>query len=143
MNGEDDAMVAQIRRKAERLARSRRRPPSFWRQLGNVGVLGWLFILPLVGFMGLGHWLGRRVELPWLGLAGGALGLFAGGYGVYRAMRKSLDEAESSEAESSEAESPDEAGDARHAPVATSRSTAVEGAPGSRPERSQPEEKSS
>lgn len=94
MIDEDDAAVQAIRRKAERMAASRRRPPSFWRQLGHVGVLGWLFILPLVGFMALTHWLGRRHGIPWLGLVGGAIGLFAGGYGVYRAMRRSLDEEE-------------------------------------------------
>lgn len=81
-----------VRRKAHRMRLARRSSASLWRHLAHVGVLGWLFILPVV----LGLFLGRLVSLRVGGtaplLVGLGLGLLVGGYVTWRQVRRSLDD---------------------------------------------------
>lgn len=82
--------VEVVRRKAERMARARRRAPLGWRHLSSVGVLGWLFIIPVV----LGAFAGRLVARTWhtpgATLIGLGLGLAAGAYVAFRHVQTSL-----------------------------------------------------
>lgn len=57
----DDNFVASIRRSLARLRRGRAEgEPSMSRQLGQIGVLGWIVVTPaLVGLFG-GRWLDRH-----------------------------------------------------------------------------------
>jgi len=86
-----------VRRKALRMLRARRQRVSPWRALLHVGVLGWVFVLPVVlGVVG-----GRLVELH-LGLRGATLGglllgVVAGAYAAWRQIRQSLAEGDDEE----------------------------------------------
>ncbi len=86
----EEREVDTVRRKAKRMARGRDQPPGFWRQLGSVGVLGWVFVLPIVAFMGFGHWIGRRYSSIVPALIGGAIGVASGAWGVWRAVQRDL-----------------------------------------------------
>ena len=48
-------------------------------------------VLPLVAAMGLGHWIGRRTGSLVPPLVGAGVGLFAGGWGVWRAITRDLE----------------------------------------------------
>ena len=78
----DDPTEAAARRAEERDRAGRADPePSLARRFGQIGVLGWVIVLPTL----LGMWIGRRLDL-WLGthitfsaallVAGAALGLW-------------------------------------------------------------------
>lgn len=86
--------LREVRRKAERMARARRAGASFWAQLAHVGVLGWMFAIPVVAGAFLGHWIAHRT-----GSRGAGIGVIVGGvavgcYVVYRQVKKSLDDAD-------------------------------------------------
>lgn len=77
-------------RKAERLARARRRPSDAWSALARVAGLGWVLALPLaLGALG-GRLVARWLDRPTLALVGLGLGLAAGAYGVYRQVKLGL-----------------------------------------------------
>jgi uncharacterized membrane protein YfcA len=78
-----------VRRKVERMARSRQAAPSFWRHLAHVGVLGWVFVLPVVFGAMLGRLLVHSTGRKALGLAPLLLGVLVGAYGVFRQVRGS------------------------------------------------------
>jgi ATP synthase protein I len=84
----------QVRRKAERMAQSRKHRDTAWRYLANVGVLGWMFILPVVLGAAGGHLLARWTGIRFLAVAGLLLGLGAGAYAAWRQVRRSLEDAE-------------------------------------------------
>jgi len=88
---EEARAVERVRRTAARMEKRRRERSGFWRHLGHVGVLGWIFVLPLVAAMGLGHWIGRRTGSLVPPLVGAGVGLFAGGWGVWRAITRDLE----------------------------------------------------
>lgn len=80
-----------IRRKARRLEQARARQGSAWRHLAHVGVLGWIFILPVLLGVFLGHLVAARIggQAPLLvGLFGG---LAIGGYVTWRQIRRSIE----------------------------------------------------
>lgn len=84
--------VNTVRRKVDRLRRARGQKHSLFRALAHVGVLGWLMILPLVGFTALGHALDVMFAMRSLALSGVLLGLVIGGYLVWRSVDRELEE---------------------------------------------------
>jgi len=89
---ERDAPDDEVRRKAERIERERRRKPMFWRDLAHVGVLGWVFILPVVALSWIGHLLARTSGALWPAVVGVLGGVALGAYLVYRNVARSLEE---------------------------------------------------
>jgi ATP synthase protein I len=54
----DDQLVLESRRRAERQRRYQQEgEPSMGQRLAQIGVLGWIVILPTLAGMMLGHWL--------------------------------------------------------------------------------------
>lgn len=94
MAGEPDDYPREVRRKAERMARARRSHNSMWRYLAHVGVLGWMFILPVVLGAAGGRLLARWTGIRLLALAGLLAGLGTGAYVAWRQVRQSLEDAE-------------------------------------------------
>lgn len=86
--------TSEVRRKAERMARARRGRESMWRYLAHVGVLGWMFILPVVLGAAGGHLLARWTGIRFLAVVGLLFGLAAGSYVAWRQVRHSLEDAE-------------------------------------------------
>jgi ATP synthase protein I len=80
----------EVRRKAARMARGRARGATPWRHLVHVGVLGWMFILPVVGGAFLGGALARITGRAMFAIGPLLLGVAAGAYGVWRQVRGSL-----------------------------------------------------
>lgn len=101
-----------VRRKAERMARARRRPLLGWRYLSSVGVLSWLFIVPVVLGVFAGRLVARSWHAPAATLIGLGAGLAAGSYLAFRhvkaALRDDDDSATSSEESSSSPAPPKE-----------------------------------
>ena len=89
--GETEALGA-VARKARRMAHARRTGASFYRELLQVGALGWVFILPVLGFVLFGHWLERRHGWGGATLLGIVLGIATGGGLVARRVRQTLRE---------------------------------------------------
>lgn len=79
-----DDLATQVDRKARRLARSRQRGGNIWRQVAQMGTLGWMMVLPMV----LGAALGRVLQRVWewhaAPVAGLVLGVFVGMYAAGR-----------------------------------------------------------
>lgn len=86
-----DTVSETVRRKADRMRAARRRRPSLFRELAHVGVLGWIFVLPVVALTAVGRVAATTWDQPGLGLVGLGVGLFAGGWATYRAIRRSLE----------------------------------------------------
>lgn len=88
MSGSDQ--TDEVARKARRMSAARRSRVTSWREFAQVGVLSWIFVLPLL----LGVWGGRALEarglLPRGTLVGIAAGLAVGGYGVWRQLQRTL-----------------------------------------------------
>lgn len=94
MVDEPESTADQVRRKAERMARARRSHDSMWRYLAHVGVLGWMFILPVVLGAAGGRFLARWSGQRWLAVVGLLVGLAAGSLVVWREVRHSLEDAD-------------------------------------------------
>ena len=96
MSADDDPReeeyVREVRGKAQRLSRARRRQGGFWRQVAQVGSLGFVFALPLVAGAALGHVVAERTGRPVFALALLLVGLLAGAFGSWRLIRQSLQE---------------------------------------------------
>ncbi|SLN25873.1 AtpZ/AtpI family protein [Roseisalinus antarcticus] len=59
--GEDDPLVTGIRRHRARRARGLREGEmSVGRRLAQIGVLGWILVVPILGGLFLGRWLDAR-----------------------------------------------------------------------------------
>ena len=80
----------QVERKVRRLRLARSERRSLWRSLAHVGVLGWLFILPVLLGIATGRWVSTVIGQRWPLLAGLALGLAVGGYVSWRQVRGSI-----------------------------------------------------
>jgi len=60
-HGEGDPMLTAIERRAARIARWRRDgDPSVARRLAQIGVLGWITIIPMLVAIVAGRWLDRH-----------------------------------------------------------------------------------
>lgn len=88
--------LAAVRRKVERAEAARRHRLHLWRNVAQVGVLGWLFILPALALVELGRAAGQALHVPALAPLGLVAGLLLGAYLVYRVVRRSLDDEASS-----------------------------------------------
>lgn len=84
--------LREVRRKAERMARARRSGQSFWSQLVHVGVLGWMFAIPVVIGAFLAHWIARRTGMRGVAIGVIVAGVVVGCYVVYRQVKRSLDD---------------------------------------------------
>lgn len=74
-------------RAAEREAAGRADPePSLARRFGQIGVLGWIIVIPTLGGLMLGHWL-DRVLLGGGILLAAALLMLGAGLGLWLALR--------------------------------------------------------
>ena len=80
--------------KVARLRAARANHAGLWHHLAHVGVLGWVFILPVIGGVMLGRWLAHGLHASWPTLAGIIAGVLVGGVGVWLQLRRSLDDDE-------------------------------------------------
>ena len=92
--GGSGSYTDEVRRKAERMARARKNRDSMWRYLAHVGVLGWMFILPVVLGAAGGHVLARWTGMRFLAVMGLLLGLGTGAYVAWRQVHQSLEDAQ-------------------------------------------------
>lgn len=86
----DEAVGALIEKKADDLAKKRDRKPPILRHLAHVGVLGWIFILPVVLLAWLGHEVSLVLNATWPAVFALLLGVAIGAYGVWRNVSESL-----------------------------------------------------
>lgn len=84
------SFLASVRRKAERMARARSKDMPIWRHLIHVGVLGWVFVLPVLLGAVCSRWLVHVTERKALALLPLLAGVALGGYGVWRQVRPSM-----------------------------------------------------
>lgn len=83
----------EVRQKANRLRRARSASSSIWRHLANVGVLGWIFLLPVLLGLVAGRLIAGRLGLgrgPVL--AGLLVGLVVGAWTSWWHVRRSLED---------------------------------------------------
>ena len=88
---DEDPTTTALRRKARRMRRRGERPRIF-AHLAHVGVLGWVFILPLVGLTYLGHLAGRAIGATWPAVAGLLVWLALGVYVTWRNVKDGVTE---------------------------------------------------
>jgi ATP synthase protein I len=81
-----------VRRKARQVQLARRRQPSLWRHLEQVGVLGWVFMLPVLLGLFLGHLVAGRVGTRAPVLVGLFGGLAVGAWAAWRQVRRALED---------------------------------------------------
>lgn len=56
-----DSLIGPIRRRIERFRRSQREgEPSVGRQMGQIGVLGWIIVTPMLVGLFIGRWLDQQ-----------------------------------------------------------------------------------
>jgi hypothetical protein len=87
---ESSNYIETVRRKAKRMAAARLRHDSLFRHLAHVGVLSWMFVLPLVLSAFLGRLLANTFQRQELGLAALGVGLVTGIWLVWRQLSRSL-----------------------------------------------------
>ncbi|MGE0323588.1 MAG: AtpZ/AtpI family protein [Polyangiaceae bacterium] len=85
-----DPFLGTVKRKVERMEQARRQPRGFWQNLVHVGVLGWLFVIPVVFFTFVGRFAARVVGQPALAVALIVVGVGVGGYAVWHQLRPSV-----------------------------------------------------
>jgi predicted F0F1-ATPase subunit len=70
---------------------NKKKPPSVWESLGQVGALGFTIAIPLALGSYLGNYLdGQTHHSPLFSLLGLLLGLIVGVYGAYRLFKRLL-----------------------------------------------------
>ena len=84
------ALLEEVQRQAGRHQRSRREgEPTLLRQLSNLGVLGWIIVLPMLLGLAGGRWLDHRLGM---GITFSAalllLGVAVGAWGAWRWMHQ-------------------------------------------------------
>lgn len=88
--GLDRQVEARARRDAERLARAEQERPTVLAQTAYIGVLGLVFVLPVIAGAYLGHWIDSHAEgysMRWT-LSFIFLGVAIGGFNVYHLIRE-------------------------------------------------------
>ncbi len=90
----EDRTGETVKRKAERIQRERGKRPVFWKHLAHVGVLGWVFMLPVIALAWIGRLVADMTGQLWPAVAGVVSGILLGGYLVWRNVRDSLAEDE-------------------------------------------------
>ena len=95
----DTDVTETVRRKARRMLRARRQRSDFWHSLAHVGVLGWMFVLPLVASVLLGRHLADKFGHDGFALGGLFAGLAAGSYATWKAIRRAMHDVEQDEAD--------------------------------------------
>lgn len=97
-DGKDGDRIAQAAKRAarrEQIARATPEP-SLGARLGQIGILGWTIVLPILVFLALGHWLdriaGTRVlfSAPLL-MIGAAVGMWCAWRWIHRQQRRDHD----------------------------------------------------
>lgn len=89
---EDELYLREVRGKARRMSRARRREGGFWRHLAHVGSLGFVFVLPLLAGAAVGRLVAARTEHPGFAIAFLLVGLVAGGFASWRLIAQSIEE---------------------------------------------------
>ena len=87
-SGEPNHLLSSVRVRHDRRERARREgEPSFGKQLAQIGVLGWIIVLPTLLGIALGRWLDQRLGtgIFWTGPLL-LLGLIAGCWSAWRWM---------------------------------------------------------
>ncbi|MCA9627645.1 MAG: AtpZ/AtpI family protein, partial [Myxococcales bacterium] len=92
-----DPFLDTVRRKAARMASARRERQRFWQSLAHVGVLGWVFVIPVILFAFVGRLLARLSGQPALAVGLILLGVGVGAYGVWHQLRPSVRDPEEKE----------------------------------------------
>lgn len=92
-----DPFLGTVKRKVRRMAHARRQPQGFWQNLVHVGVLGWVFVIPLVFFTFLGRFVARVAGQPALAVGLIVVGVGVGGYAVWHQLRPSIRDREEEE----------------------------------------------
>lgn len=88
-NGERESLERQVDKQVRRMERADKERPTLLAQTAYVGVLGLLFVLPVVGGAYLGRWLDGMVHgysMRWT-LSLILLGVFVGAVNVYFFVR--------------------------------------------------------
>lgn len=86
---ERDPTAEAVEAKARRVRKRRQRPRLFV-HLAHVGVLGWVFILPVIALAWLGHFIGGEIDALWPAVAGVVCGVALGAYLTWRNVRDGL-----------------------------------------------------
>lgn len=86
MSGDDPLLARAVREARDRAEAGKRDPePSLAKRFGQVGVLGWIVVLPTLGGVVLGHYIDR-----WLNsgiTASAALTMLGAGLGMWLGIR--------------------------------------------------------
>lgn len=86
----DQQVEKQTRRDAERLERAEKERPTVLAQTAYIGVLGLVFVLPVIGGAYLGHWIDSQsagYSMRWT-LSLIFLGVVIGAFNVYHLIRE-------------------------------------------------------
>lgn len=94
-----DATSDALREKAHRVRTKRGKPATIFAHLAHVGVLGWVFILPVIGLTYAGHLAGRATGERWPAVAGLLAGVALGAYLTWRNVRDGLRGSDGEEAD--------------------------------------------
>lgn len=87
---ESEDLSKQIERQTQRMQKAKRERPTLMAQTVYIGVLGLIFVLPVVGGAYLGHWLDSLVSgysIRWT-VSLILLGVVVGGINVYLSIRE-------------------------------------------------------
>tara|TARA_R110000824_G_scaffold311868_1_gene499013 strand:+ start:2237 stop:2545 length:309 start_codon:yes stop_codon:yes gene_type:complete len=85
---DEDPLVREVRLRRDRQERwLREGDMSIGRRLAQIGVLGWIIVVPTLGGLFLGHWIDKRLEtgIFWTGPLLVA-GLLIGGWSAWKWM---------------------------------------------------------
>jgi ATP synthase protein I len=87
---EEETMATAARRRSERRRRwSREGEPSLTRYVGQIGVLGWIIVLPILLGLFIGRWLDHRLGTGIFWSAPSMLvGVVVGGYAAWKWMQR-------------------------------------------------------
>jgi predicted F0F1-ATPase subunit len=82
----------EVRKKSSRMRAARARREHLWSQLSVVGVLGWTFVLPVVGAALLARFVVRWTHMPAAGFGLVIGGVVIGLYASWREVSRQLED---------------------------------------------------